>query len=465
MLRRNRVSTFLSLLLIVSAASLLPSPSTALSAAALQQGLPSLAPMLRDVTPAVVSIRTSRQSRSEFDFPQGGRLPEELQRYFPFDRGPLGDRESVPFMQGAGSGVIIDAQKGFLVTNHHVVDLADEIEVTLHDGRVLPAKMLGSDQGTDIALLQIDARELRALEFADSNDAEVGDFVVAIGNPFGLGQTVTAGIVSALGRAGLDSDKYEDFIQTDAAINRGNSGGALVDLEGRLIGINTAIISSNGGGSDGIGFAVPANMVAAVVAHLEQDGEVRRGMLGVQISDNNPQIAEALGLSASAGALVASVLPDSAAEAAGLQVYDVITGIDGEAVSGGRDLRNLVALVRQGQSVELAITRGEVELSLTAVIGGRDEPDSGAVAMFDGIPGSRLASAVVDGTHVGVKVLSVDPGSPADRAGLEEGDIITEVNRQAVRNVQEFDQQRVRQDSILALTVLRDDRLLLIMVS
>ncbi len=188
-------------------------------------------------------------------------------------------------------------------------------------------------------------------------------------------------------------------------------------------------------------------------------------MLGVQISDNNPQIAEALGLSASAGALVASVLPDSAAEAAGLQVYDVITGIDGEPVSGGRDLRNLVALVRQGQSVELAITRGEVELLLTPVIGGRDEPDSGAVAMSDGIPGSRLASAVVDGTHVGVKVLSVDPGSPAGRAGLEEGDLITEVNRQAVRNVQEFDQQRVRQDSILALTVLRDDRLLLIMVS
>jgi serine protease DegQ len=462
-------SGFVILLVMLAGASQLPATSNALSAAALQQGLPSLAPMLQEVTPAVVSIRTTRQLDLGGRLPLRGRLPEELQRYFQFDRAvPLPDGESLPLRQGAGSGVIIDAQRGYVVTNHHVVESADEIEITLIDGRNFTAQLLGSDRGTDIALLRIDASDLRALDFADSDSAEVGDFVVAIGNPFGLGQTVTAGIISALGRAGLDNAKYEDFIQTDAAINMGNSGGALVDLEGRLIGINAAIISSNGGGSDGIGFAVPANMVATVVAHLERDGEVRRGMLGVQISDNSRQLADALGLATRDGALVARVLPNSAAEAAGLKVYDVITAIDGEPVTGGRDLRNLVALVRQGQAIELSIRRGDAQLSLTAVIGGSnelvsDDGDAGAIA--DVFAGARLASAIVDGSPVGVEVVSVDLGSRADQAGLEVGDIITEVNRQSVRNLQAFNLQAKQEDNFLALTVLRDERPLLIMVS
>jgi serine protease DegQ len=466
---KSLLSSFVVLLLILAGVSQLSSTSQALSAAAVQQGLPSLAPMLQQVTPAVVSIRTSRQLHVEDRLSFRNGLPEELQRYFHFDRTvPLPDGESSPFRRGAGSGVIVDAQRGYVVTNHHVVESAEGIEITLNDGRSYTAELVGSDRGTDIALLQIAASDLRALDFADSDSAEVGDFVVAIGNPFGLGQTVTAGIISAVGRAGLDNDKYEDFIQTDAAINMGNSGGALVDLEGRLVGINAAIISSNGGGSDGIGFAVPANMVAAVVGHLERDGEVRRGMLGVQISDNSRRLADALGLSTSDGALVARVLPGSTAEQAGLEVYDVITAIDGDPVSSGRDLRNLVALVRLGQTVELQITRGETKLSLAAVIGGRDEavPDTGAtVAIADVFAGARLASVIEGGLAAGVEVLAVDPGSQAARAGLEVGDIVIEVNRQLVRNLQEFNQQAEQEGDFLALTVLRDERPLLIMVS
>jgi len=459
------------MLLLLAGASQLSLTSNALSASALQQGIPSLAPMLQEVTPAVVSIRTSRQLNVDRRFLFNGRLPDELQRYFEFDRSiplPDLDRESLPKRQGAGSGVIIDAQRGYIVTNHHVVESADEIEVTLQDGRRFAAQLLGSDNGTDIALLKIAANGLQALDFANSDSAAVGDFVVAIGNPFGIGQAVTAGIISALGRAGLDNERFEDFIQTDAAINMGNSGGALVDMEGRLVGINAAIISSNGGGSDGIGFAVPSNMVSAVLEHLERDGEVRRGMLGVQISDNSGQLAQALELPTDSGALVTRVLADSAAETAGIKVYDVITAIDGKPVSSGRDLRNFVGLVRQGETVELEILRGTKELLLTAIIGNTGGLASAAEevdSVTELFAGASLATATDGGSPAGVEVLEVDPGSRAGRAGLQSGDVIIEVNRESVLSLQEFNQQAGEAENFLALTVLRGKRPLLIMIS
>jgi len=456
-------------LVLLAGAAQLPLTSNALSATALQQGIPSLAPMLQEVTPAVVSIRTSRQLNLGRQFLFNDRLPEELQRYFEFERNaPLPDHESSPRRQGAGSGVIVDAQQGYIVTNHHVVAAADDIDITLQDGRRFAAQLLGSDEGTDIALLKIEAGNLQAMEFADSDSAAVGDFVVAIGNPFGIGQTVTAGIISALGRAGLDNDRYEDFIQTDAAINVGNSGGALVDMEGRLVGINAAIISGNGGGSDGIGFAVPSNMVAAVLEHLERDGEVRRGMLGVQISDNSPRLARTLDLASSEGALVTRVLPGSAAETAGIRIYDVIAAIDGKPVNSGRDLRNLVGLIRQGAAVQLDVLRGTTELSLTAFIGSTDGLAS-APEQSGNVPnlfaGASLATATDADAPAGVEVLDVDPGSRAGRAGLQAGDVIIEINRQPILTLQEFNRQAGEAGSFLALTVLREQRPLLIMLS
>src|SRR5690554_4374327 len=275
--------------------------------------VPSLAPMLESVTPAVVNISVVRTQR----------LPEQF-RFFGGPQGRAPDGEGpVRRSRGAGSGVVVDTGSGYIVTNHHVVNGADSVTVGLHDGRVLEAELIGSDELTDIALLQIDADNLTALPFAEAAELRVGDYVVAIGNPFGVGQTVTSGIVSALGRAGLNNENYEDFIQTDAAINVGNSGGALVDLEGNLVGMNTAIISGSGSNA-GIAFAVPVDMISAVMTHLERDGEVRRGQLGVQIQDLTLAMEETLHTGADRGALVTNVLQGSAAETAGIQVSDVI---------------------------------------------------------------------------------------------------------------------------------------------
>jgi serine protease DegQ len=432
--------------------------------------------MLKEVTPAVVSIRVTEAVGQNLRAPLPGQFPESMRRYFDFgDREPDGrllipEQESRPRRQGAGSGVIVDAGQGFIITNQHVVADADSISVTLADGRNFEAVLVGHDQKTDIALLQIQASNLKALQFADSDKAEVGDFVVAIGNPFGLGQTVTSGIISALGRAGLDNGNYEDFIQTDAAINRGNSGGALVDMEGRLLGINTAIISANGGGSDGIGFAVPANMVAAVVHLLEQDGEVRRGMLGVQISDVSPEIVAALKLGTQRGALVAGVLADSAAEAAGIEVYDVIVRVNGKEVENGRDVRNRIGLIRRGEAVQLGIVRGGEALNLTATIAG----DEGVVAAASREPGiDRFAGATLRdamGTASqpqmdGVAVVGVDPDSRSWQAGLREGDIIIELNREAIADLQQFRQELAAAGRLVALTVWREHRRLLVLVS
>jgi len=297
--------------------------------------MPSLAPLLKGVTPSVVNIAV------------------------------MGKKSSEP--EVAGSGVIVDAKAGFVLTNHHVIEHADRIVVTLKDNRKLDATLLGSDPDTDIALLKIDAQNLTALPLGDADRLEVGDYVLAIGNPFGLGQAVTSGIVSALGRTGLGLESYENFIQTDASINPGNSGGALINLRGELVGINTAIFTP-GGGNVGVGFAVPINMAESVMKQLVENGEVHRGRLGVQVKDLTPDLAETMGIAAQQGAVVDFVDVLSPAQRAGLAAGDVILSVDGDPVRGAADLRNRVGLTPVGHKIQLTLLRDKAARTLDVTI-------------------------------------------------------------------------------------------------
>jgi len=452
-----------SLVFMLGLGAVASSPAMAVSEEAASNGVPSLAPMLEEVTPAVVIVSTSQTSRA----PEALRFlgEEDLRRFFDEQQGQADPRA----VRGTGSGVIVDAEKGYIVTNHHVIADADVISVSLQDGREFTAKLLGSDASTDVALLEIEGDNLQELEFADVEDLRVGDYVVAVGNPFGLGQTVTQGIVSALGRSGLNNDNYEDFIQTDAAINMGNSGGALVDLEGRLVGINTAIISGTGTNA-GIAFAVPVDMIASVVTHLERDGEVRRGQLGVQIQDLTSAMETALQTGAGKGALVTSVMPGSAAEAAGIEASDVIVEIDGRKIESGRELRNVIGLMSLNQEVELLVYRDGQSQLVKAVVGG-SQPSVAANAQDEGrqladpaYQGAQLRSVEQAGS-TGVEVVNVEQGSPAWQAGLRQGDVIFEVNRSEVATLQEFN-QRVDDDApVTALGVLRENRRMLVIMS
>ena len=459
-------------LLTIVALMLLAAQVQAISTAALQQGIPSLAPMLEQVTPAVVSISVSKAmpTAGRYFF-NGKELPEGARRFF----GEVPDlTNEVPqwsYATGAGSGVIVDAAEGLIITNHHVVADASQITVWLNDDRSLRAKLLGSDPGTDVALLQVEAEDLVEIDFADVSTVAVGDYVVAIGNPFGIGQTVTSGIVSALGRAGINNNNYEDFIQTDAAINQGNSGGALVDMEGSLIGINTAIISGSGG-SNGIGFAVPTDMVATVMEHLRRDGEVRRGLLGVTIADATPDIVAALDVQVDYGAVVTSVIPDSAADKAGVLVSDVIVEIDGEEVHGSRQLRNRVGLMLQEQEVELALYRNGKRETLLARIGG--SWGQALVAVSPDAVNKEFRGAILEtirsdypSIKQGVEVVSLSQSGGSWAAGLREGDVIAEVNRKQIADLEAFNSATSANaegstGSTTALTIIREGRKMLL---
>ena len=370
----------------------------------------------------------------------------------------------------AGSGVIVDAGEGYILTNNHVVENGDEIRVTLRDNRTIEAELIGRDPATDIAVLRIDANNLTEVPLGDSETLLVGDFVVAIGNPFGLGQTVTSGIVSALGRSGINPEGYEDFIQTDASINPGNSGGALITLDGNLVGINTAIIAPNGGGNVGIGFAVPINMALAVMDQLVEFGEVQRGRLGVMIQDLTPDLAEALGADAEAGAIVSSVEPGTPADDAGLIPGDVIVAVDGEGVDGSADLRQRIGLHRPGDEVEITYVRdGDRLVTQVALADGggprlaeRDRGTSDALAGVHLAPLDRHHPAWGDAD--GVVVSEIAPGSRAAQAGLEAGDVITAVNRQTVGSIRDIDRVLADAPNAVALTVWRDGRTLLIVL-
>ena len=424
----------------------------------LRDGIPTLAPLLRKVTPAVVNISVATM------------VP---QRHNPLFRDPFFRRffdlpEDAPARprQSAGSGVIIDAARGFVLSNHHVVARAESVMVTLKDNRRFEAEILGSDPGTDIALLRIEAEDLTALQVGDSDALEVGDFVVAIGNPFGLGQTVTSGIVSALGRSGINVEGYEDFIQTDASINPGNSGGALVNLHGQLVGINTAIIGP-AGGNVGIGFAVPVNIATAVMHQLAEHGEMQRGRIGVMIQDLTPDLAEALGLEIERGALVSRVESGSPAEAAGLHAGDVIVAVNGAKVAGSRELRNSIGLVRVGDEIELEVQREQRRMRLDVRVGGTGT-GAGAVEAPPALQGATLRDLeqgdAAYGRIEGVLAADVEPGSPAARNGIRPGDIIVAVNRRRVRDSEDLESAFEQAGPVLALNIMRGNGQLYIVI-
>ena len=431
-----RVTRLLFTPILLAAALAIAVPAQAHLAA---DEVPSLAPLVKESAPAVVIIATEgrlqqpqmQQPHPFFDHPFFERFFGERERPTPQPRRP----------RAMGSGVIVDAENGYLLTNQHVIDAAERITVALSDRREFEAEVVGADPETDVALLKIEADALTALPLGDSDELQIGDYVVAIGNPFGLGQTITAGIVSAVGRSGLSLESYEDFIQTDAAINVGNSGGALINLKGELVGINTAIFSGRGG-NIGIGFAIPINMARGIMDQILAHGEIQRGRIGVQIQDLTPDLAEALGTSHQRGAVVAQVLPGTPAEAAGIQRGDVIVEMNGAQVTGSSDLRNKVGLLRVGDAVRLTIERDGEPLTIDLAVG-----ESGKVALGAGsqIPqlegvvlGPLTPSSELYGEVEGVLVIEVEAGTPAWDAGLREGDVITEVNRQEVKDSDEI---------------------------
>jgi serine protease Do/serine protease DegQ len=409
--------------------------TTAVAAAA---PVPSLAPMIKRVSPAVVNIGI-RGTIKEQGGPRNPLLDDPFFRRF-FDAPPdQGSRER-PF-QSAGSGVIVDAKAGYIVTNAHVVENATEITVTLLDGRDLAGEVVGKDERTDVAVVKVKGDSLTQIALGNSDRLEVGDYVVAIGNPFGLQHTVTQGIVSGLGRSGINPDGYENFIQTDASINPGNSGGALVNLRGELVGINSAILSRSGG-NIGIGFAIPVNMARSVMDQLIKYGSVKRGLLGVNIAPVTPDIAQALGLPAAGGALVTQVVKASAADKAGIRPGDVITTVNGQPVKSNTDLRNAIGLLRVGDKVDIGLLRDGQARKVTAAIadaesttaaagtapGGNAPAD--AAAIHRGLVGATLA----DGPD-GVVVRAVEAGSAAANAGLRANDVIVAANRSSVTSV------------------------------
>jgi len=406
--------------------------------------LPSLAPMLDEATPAIVSISVEGTQISR------QRVPEMFKHFFGGTEEQVQER---PF-KGLGSGVIIDAKEGYVVTNNHVVDNADEITVKLTDGREFKAKKLGSDAQSDIALLKIEPDALTAIPLSDSDELRVGDFVVAIGNPFGLNQTVTSGIVSALGRSGLNIGGYENFIQTDAAINRGNSGGALVSLRGELVGINTAIFGPNGG-NVGIGFAIPCNMMKSLVDQIIEFGEVRRGLLGIMGQDIDSGLADAMNLDVNQGAFVSEVQPDSAAYNGGIKAGDIITEINGISVASFQELRAKVASRGAGAKLELTVLRKGERKKINVILGDATQNVVVAKEIHPALEGATLTNGKSEQGDNGVVISDIISRSPASRIGLQDGDVIIGINRKKVDNLVQLRTELEDAEGVIALNVKR----------
>ena len=410
------------------------------------QEMPSLAPILEGVTPAVVNISVSGKKITR------QAIPEQF-RFFFGPNLPPDQVQEQPF-QALGSGVIIDASKGYVITNFHVIQDADEIKVTLKDGREISAKKIGEDQQSDIALLQIKADNLSQVALADSDKLRVGDFAIAIGNPFGLGQTVTSGIVSALGRSGLNIENLENFIQTDAAINSGNSGGALINMKGQLIGINTAILGPNGG-NIGIGFAIPSNMVKDLIDQIIKYGEVRRGMLGVMGGELTTDLAKAFGYDKQNGAFVSQVMEGSAADNAGIKAGDIIVSINGNPVRSFGELRAKVATMGAGKVVELGIIRDGKPQVAKVTLKQSEESAVAVEQIHPALNGAKLENTKTGQLPQGVQVVDVESRSPAAAVGLRKGDIITGVNRVKVNNLNALEKAMKGKTDVLALNIIR----------
>ncbi len=407
--------------------------------------MPSLAPMLEKATPAVVSIAVKGTHKVKQNVPN-------IFKFFGNPNQNPNQAQQRPF-RGLGSGVIIDAKEGYIVTNNHVIDKADEIIITLKDGRQIEAKKIGSDADSDIALLQIDADNLAEIKISDSDKLRVGDFAVAIGSPFGLGQTVTSGIVSALGRSGLDLENYEDFIQTDAAINSGNSGGALVNLRGELIGINTAILGPNGG-NVGIGFAIPSNMMNNLAKQIIEFGEVHRGVLGVLGRSVNSEIAKAMELETNQGGFIEQVVPGSAADEAGIKPGDVIVKVNGKKVKTFNELRGKIGSLGAGKKVKLTIIRNGDEEKLTVKLKQSQVNNVAAASIHRMFEGAKLENK---SNNKGVNVTEVADNSPAQMVGLQPGDLITAINRTPINNIADLRSYLKDRKGVFALNIIRDN--------
>ncbi|WP_293794222.1 serine endoprotease DegP [uncultured Pantoea sp.] len=474
-MKKNTI--MLALALSFGATALSPvSVFAAETASSSSQQLPSLAPMLEKVMPSVVSI--SVEGTTTVKTP---RMPQQFQQFFgdnspfcqdgsPFQSSPMcqngaggdgggadgGANAQKQQFRALGSGVVINADKGYVVTNNHVVDNATKIQVQLSDGRRYDAKVIGKDPQSDIALIQLqDAKNLTAIKIADSDNLRVGDYTVAIGNPYGLGETVTSGIVSALGRSGLNVENYENFIQTDAAINRGNSGGALVNLNGELIGINTAILAPDGG-NIGIGFAIPSSMVKNLTAQMVEYGQVKRGELGIMGTELNSELAKAMKVDAQRGAFVSQVLPNSAAAKAGVKAGDVVVSMNGKALTSFAALRAEVGSLPVGTKLQLGLQREGKPVNVTVELQQSSQDKVQSATIYTGIEGADLSNIDTNGQK-GVRVDSVKPGSAAARIGLKKGDVILGVNQQAVANLGELRKVLDTKPSVLALNVQRGD--------